>query len=79
MIPVPVGQEQRLGRLGDPRSIQIPGTPFEPESMVVCPLIVSGDATLLQEYKPYLKALAKLRATCCEPDGILATLKRRNP
>ena len=27
----------------DPRSIQIPGTPFEPESMIVVPLIVAGD------------------------------------
>ncbi|HET7725746.1 MAG TPA: EAL domain-containing protein [Candidatus Limnocylindrales bacterium] len=27
----------------DPRSIQIPGTPFEPESMIVCPLLVAGE------------------------------------
>ncbi|MEO5964279.1 MAG: EAL domain-containing protein, partial [Candidatus Limnocylindrales bacterium] len=27
----------------DPRSIQIPGTPEEPESMIVCPLLVGGD------------------------------------
>ena len=27
----------------DPRSVQIPGTPFEPESMIVCPLLVAGD------------------------------------
>lgn len=27
----------------DPRSIQIPGTPFEPESMIVVPLRVHGD------------------------------------
>jgi ArsR family transcriptional regulator len=28
-------------------------------------------------FKRDLKALAKLRATCCKPGGILATLKRR--
>ncbi|HYH92062.1 MAG TPA: EAL domain-containing protein [Candidatus Saccharimonadales bacterium] len=28
----------------DPRSIQVPGTPFEPESMIVVPLLVSGEA-----------------------------------
>lgn len=28
-------------------------------------------------FKCDLKALLKLRSTCCEPDGILATLKRR--
>lgn len=28
-------------------------------------------------FKRDLKALLKLRSTCCEPDGILATLKRR--
>jgi ArsR family transcriptional regulator len=28
-------------------------------------------------FKRDLKALAKLRSTCCEPDGILATLERR--
>ena len=27
----------------DPRSVQIPGTPFEPESMIVVPLLVGGD------------------------------------
>jgi diguanylate cyclase (GGDEF)-like protein/PAS domain S-box-containing protein/excisionase family DNA binding protein len=27
----------------DPRSTQIPGTPFEPESMVIVPLIVNGE------------------------------------
>ncbi len=27
----------------DPRSIQIPGTPEEPESMIVCPLFVGGE------------------------------------
>jgi diguanylate cyclase (GGDEF)-like protein len=27
----------------DPRSIQIPGTPEEPESMIVCPLLVAGE------------------------------------
>ncbi|HEX5826463.1 MAG TPA: GAF domain-containing protein, partial [Candidatus Limnocylindrales bacterium] len=27
----------------DPRSIQIPGTPEEPESMLVCPLLVGGE------------------------------------
>jgi diguanylate cyclase (GGDEF)-like protein len=27
----------------DPRSVQIPGTPDEPESMVVCPLLVAGE------------------------------------
>jgi diguanylate cyclase (GGDEF)-like protein len=27
----------------DPRSIQIPGTPFEPESMVIVPLIAEGE------------------------------------
>ena len=27
----------------DPRSVQIPGTPFEPESMVVVPLAVAGE------------------------------------
>jgi diguanylate cyclase (GGDEF)-like protein len=27
----------------DPRSLQIPGTPFEPESMIVVPLIVEGE------------------------------------
>ena len=27
----------------DPRTAQIPGTPFEPESMVVVPLVVSGE------------------------------------
>ncbi|HEU0242703.1 MAG TPA: EAL domain-containing protein, partial [Candidatus Limnocylindrales bacterium] len=27
----------------DPRSIQIPGTPEEPESMIVCPLLVGGE------------------------------------
>lgn len=26
-----------------------------------------------------LKALAKLRSSCCEPDGILAALERRGP
>jgi diguanylate cyclase (GGDEF)-like protein len=26
----------------DPRSVQVPGTPFEPEAMVVVPLLVSG-------------------------------------
>ena len=29
-------------------------------------------------FKRDLKALAKLRSTCCEPDGILATLERRS-
>ncbi|HEY7524158.1 MAG TPA: diguanylate cyclase [Candidatus Limnocylindrales bacterium] len=28
----------------DPRSVQVPGTPFEPESMIVVPLIVGGEA-----------------------------------
>lgn len=28
-------------------------------------------------FKRDLKALAKFRSTCCEPDGILATLARR--
>jgi len=27
----------------DPRSVQIPGTPFEPESMIVVPLLVAGE------------------------------------
>ncbi len=27
----------------DPRSVQIPGTPEEPESMIVCPLLIGGD------------------------------------
>ena len=27
----------------DERSVQVPGTPFEPESMVICPLLVGGD------------------------------------
>src|SRR4051812_3101601 len=27
----------------DPRSIQVPGTPEEPESMIVCPLLVAGE------------------------------------
>ncbi len=27
----------------DPRSIQIPGTPEEPESMIVCPLLIAGE------------------------------------
>ena len=27
----------------DPRSVQIPGTPVEPESMIVCPLLVAGE------------------------------------
>jgi diguanylate cyclase (GGDEF)-like protein len=27
----------------DPRSVQIPGTPEEPESMIVCPLLVAGE------------------------------------
>ena len=27
----------------DPRSMQIPGTPEEPESMIVCPLLVGGE------------------------------------
>jgi diguanylate cyclase (GGDEF)-like protein len=27
----------------DPRSIQIPGTPLEPESLIVCPLLVAGE------------------------------------
>jgi diguanylate cyclase (GGDEF)-like protein len=27
----------------DPRSVQIPGTPFEPESMIVVPLLVNGE------------------------------------
>ena len=28
----------------DPRSVQVPGTPFEPEAMIVVPLLVNGDA-----------------------------------
>ncbi len=28
----------------DPRSVQVPGTPFEPESMIVVPLLVDGEA-----------------------------------
>ncbi len=28
----------------DPRSVQIPGTPFEPESMVIVPLMAEGEA-----------------------------------
>jgi diguanylate cyclase (GGDEF)-like protein len=27
----------------DPRSVQVPGTPFEPEAIIVCPLLVHGD------------------------------------
>ncbi len=27
----------------DPRSVQIPGTPFEPESMIVVPLLIGGE------------------------------------
>ncbi len=27
----------------DPRSMQIPGTPEEPESMIVCPLLIAGE------------------------------------
>ena len=27
----------------DPRSVQVPGTPFEPESMIVVPLLVEGE------------------------------------
>ena len=27
----------------DPRSVQIPGTPWEPESLIVCPLLVAGE------------------------------------
>ena len=30
-------------------------------------------------FKRDLKTLAKLRSTCCEPDGILATIERRGP
>jgi diguanylate cyclase (GGDEF)-like protein len=26
----------------DPRSVQVPGTPFEPEAIIVCPLLVHG-------------------------------------
>jgi len=29
--------------VNDPRSVQIPGTPFEPESLVVVPLLVDGE------------------------------------
>jgi diguanylate cyclase (GGDEF)-like protein len=29
--------------LADPRSVQIPGTPYEPESIIVVPLLVNGD------------------------------------
>ncbi|MBI3745533.1 MAG: diguanylate cyclase, partial [Chloroflexi bacterium] len=29
--------------INDPRSVQIPGTPFEPESLVVVPLLVDGE------------------------------------
>nr|MBA2299437.1 diguanylate cyclase [Chloroflexota bacterium] len=29
--------------LGDPRSVQIPGTPYEPESIIVVPLMVNGE------------------------------------
>ena len=28
----------------DPRSVQVPGTPFEPESMIVVPLLINGEA-----------------------------------
>ena len=28
----------------DPRSVQVPGTPFEPEAMIVVPLLIDGDA-----------------------------------
>ena len=28
----------------DPRSIQVPGTPFEPEAMIIVPLFVDGEA-----------------------------------
>ncbi len=28
----------------DPRSVQVPGTPFEPESMIVVPLLIGGEA-----------------------------------
>ena len=28
----------------DPRSVQVPGTPFEPEAMIVVPLLVDGEA-----------------------------------
>ncbi len=28
----------------DPRSVQVPGTPFEPEAMIVVPLLVNGEA-----------------------------------
>ena len=27
----------------DPRSVQVPGTPFEPEAMIVVPLLIDGD------------------------------------
>ncbi len=27
----------------DPRSVQVPGTPEEPESMIVCPLLIGGE------------------------------------
>lgn len=27
----------------DPRSVQVPGTPFEPESIIVVPLVIEGD------------------------------------
>ena len=36
----------------DPRSIQVPGTPFEPESMIVVPLFVNGDDDRHAQHRP---------------------------
>ena len=36
----------------DPRSVQIPGTPFEPESMIVVPLLIAGEVIGHAEHRP---------------------------
>ena len=36
----------------DPRSVQIPGTPFEPESMVIVPLMAEGEVAGHAQHRP---------------------------
>ena len=46
----------------DPRSIQIPGTPEEPESMIVCPLLVGGRGHRHAQRRPDGRARSRTSA-----------------
>ncbi len=47
----------------DPRSVQIPGTPFEPESMIVCPLLVAARSSARSTWRGWAARSRTSRGT----------------